>query len=124
MSGGQERYYLNNPSLITCIVERGRADEVVRAAMKAGAPAATIHFARGSGVRERLSLLLRIAISPEKEVIDVVAPAETAEAIFEAMVEAGQIHLPGKGFIYMLPVTKALTHVPTPEEIAGPDSRA
>ena len=120
MTDTKGRHFLVNPSLITCIVERGRADEVVKAAMKAGAPAATIHFARGSGVRERLTLLLKIAISPEKEVIDIVAPGDTADAIFEAMVDAGDLHLPGKGFIYMMPVTRALTHLPTREEIARP----
>jgi len=110
------RRYLTNLQLITCVVERGRADEVVKAAMKAGAPAATIYFARGSGIRERLTILLKIAISPEKEVIDIVAASDKADAIFEAMVEAGQMDLPGKGFIYMMPVTRAVTHVPTPEE--------
>jgi len=116
MTDVKGRRYLTDLQLITCVVERGRADEVVKAAMKAGAPAATIHFARGSGIRERLTLLLKITISPEKEVIDIVAAAAKADAIFEAMVDAGQLDLPGKGFIYMTPVTRAVTHVPTPEE--------
>lgn len=106
------RRYLESLTLITCVVERGRADEVVAAAMKAGAPAATIHFARGSGIRERLTLLLKIAISPEKEVIDIVASADRADAIFDAMMDAGHLDLPGKGFIYMTPVLKASTHLP------------
>jgi nitrogen regulatory protein PII len=118
MPDPKPRKYISDPRLITCIVERGMADEVVRAALRAGAPAATIYFARGSGIRERLGLLLKIAISPEKEVIDVVAPGDRADAVFEAMVEAGRLELPGKGFIYTLPVTKALTHLPTPEEEA------
>jgi nitrogen regulatory protein PII len=102
--------------LITCIVERGNADEVVKAALAAGAPAATIYFARGSGIRERLSLLLKIAISPEKEVVDVVVSKDRSDVVWEAMVKAGQLELPGKGFIYVIPVRKALTHKPTPEE--------
>jgi nitrogen regulatory protein PII len=117
------RRYLTNLQVITCVVERGRADEVMKAAMKAGAPAATIYFARGSGIRERLTTLLKIAISPEKEVIDIVAATDKADAIFEAMVEAGQMDLPGKGFIYMMPVTRAVTHVPTPEEEAAKGRR-
>jgi len=116
MTDVKGRRYLTNLQLITCVVERGRADEVMKAAMKAGAPAATIYFARGSGIRERLTVLLKIAISPEKEVIEIVASTDKADAIFEAMVEAGQMDLPGKGFIYMLPVARAVTHVPTPEE--------
>ena len=118
MNENPARRYIENAQLITCIVERGRADEVVRAALKAGAPAATIYFARGSGIRERLGLLFKIAISPEKEVIDIVAPQGSADAIFEAMVQAGQIELPGKGFIYMVPVSRAMTHLPSPEEDA------
>ena len=106
----KRRRYIENAQLITCVVERGRADEVTKAAMQAGAPAATVYFARGSGIRERLGLLFKIAISPEKEVIDVVVPQASADAIFEAMVEAGQLETPGKGFIYMLPVTRAISH--------------
>lgn len=98
--------------LITCVVERGMADAVVAAAMKAGAPAATVSFARGSGIRERLTLLLKIAIREEKEVIDIVASAGRADDIFDAMVEAAEIELPGKGIIWMTPVLRAVTHVP------------
>jgi nitrogen regulatory protein PII len=88
------------------------AEAVVAAAMKAGAPAATVSFARGSGIRERLTLLLKIAIREEKEVIDIVASAEKADDIFDAMVKAAQIDLPGKGIIWMTPVVRAVTHVP------------
>ena len=41
-------------SLITCIVQRGMADTIVDAAQNAGAQGATVYYARGSGVRERL----------------------------------------------------------------------
>ncbi len=112
MSEDQGFRYLTDLRLITCIVERGKADDVAKAAMAAGAPAATIYFARGSGIRERLSLMLKIAISPEKEVIDTVVPREVSEAVFQAMVDAGRLETPGKGFIFMLPVSKALFHVP------------
>jgi len=102
--------------LIACIVQRGRADDAVKAAIKAGAPAATISFARGTGIRERLGLL-KIAISPEKEVIEIVVAAERADAVFDALVEAGKLKTPGMGFIYMVPVSRVLIHNP------GPDAR-
>jgi len=97
--------------LITCIVQRGKADDAVKAALQAGAPAATISFARGTGIRERLGLL-KIAISPEKEVIEIVVPAEHADAVFDALVEAGKLRTPGMGFIYMTPVSRILAHAP------------
>lgn len=118
-SGTGGTRHLSDLRLITCVVERGMADAVVDSAIKAGAPAATICFARGSGIRERLTLLLKIAISPEKEVIDVVAPADQADAIFEAMAAAAQIDLPGKGIIWMIPILKAVTHVPAPVRPGG-----
>ena len=48
---------LTDASLITCIVEKGQADGIVKAARQAGATGATVYYARGSGVRERLGLL-------------------------------------------------------------------
>ena len=43
--------------LITAIVQRGKADAPVQAALKAGAQGATVVFGRGQGIRERLGLL-------------------------------------------------------------------
>lgn len=102
----EKKTYATDVQLITCVVQRGKAEEVAKVAIRAGAPAATIYFARGTGVRERLGLL-RIAISPEKEVIDIVAPNDRADAIFDAMVSEGKLDTPGMGFIYMLPVSRA-----------------
>ena len=99
--------YQTNLKLITCIVQRGKADDVVKAARMAGAPAATIYFARGTGIRERLGLL-KIFISPEKEVVEMVIPNEEADKVFDAVVEAGKLDIPGMGFIYMTSVDKAL----------------
>ena len=48
---------LTDISLITCIVQRGLADTIIEAAREAGAQGATVHFARGMGVREGLGIL-------------------------------------------------------------------
>ncbi len=101
------REYQTNLELITCVVQRGKADEVVKAAMKARAPAATIYFARGTGIREQLRFL-KIFISPEKEVIEIILPKEDADKVFDAMVDAGKLDIAGMGFIYMTSINKAL----------------
>jgi len=106
-----EKTYLTDLKIITCIVERGSAETVVDAAKKAGAKAATIFFARGTGIREKLGLL-GIAIQPEKEIIEIAVADVIADAVFDAMVDAGKLHLPGKGFIYMTQALKALTYIP------------
>lgn len=93
--------------LITCIVQRGKADRVVKAAMKAGAQGATVFFARGTGIREKLGLL-GIAIQPEKEVIMIVIESELTEKVFEAIVEAGKLRIPGHGFAFINEIKKAV----------------
>lgn len=89
--------------LITCIVQRGKADDAFKQARQAGAGGATIHFGRGTGVRERLGLL-GIAISPEKEVITILAPGDRTRAIVKALVKAGDLDTPGMGLLYVQPV--------------------
>jgi hypothetical protein len=38
---------LTDLNLITCIVQKGAADDIVKAAVELGAQGATIHYARG-----------------------------------------------------------------------------
>ena len=49
--------YLTDAMLITCILQNGLAEEVLEAAKNAGAQGATINYARGTGVRERMGLI-------------------------------------------------------------------
>lgn len=97
--------------VITCIVQRGKADDVMKAASAAGASGATIYFARGTGIREKLGLF-GIAIQAEKEVISICVPGSNAPPIFDAMVKAGKLNTPGMGFIYQTKVDKAVTYIP------------
>ena len=107
----ETRKYLCKYQHITCIVESGYADDVVSAAIEAGASAATVSAGRGTGIRQRLGL---ICINPKKEVIDVVLPKDKADAVFEAMIEAGQLEMPGKGFIYITDVLRGFPDAPVP----------
>jgi len=93
--------------MIIAIVQRGKADGVVSAAIRAGAPAATVMFGRGQGMRERLGPL-GIAIQPEKEIIFVILEEWLAEQVLRAMVTEGQLDKPGIGFVFEVPVDRAL----------------
>lgn len=86
--------------LITCIVERGRAETVADAVLAAGAQGVTIYAGRGRGVRERL-MFLGYLIDPEKEVLITVAPTKQAGAIFDTIIKAAKLDMPGKGFAFM-----------------------
>jgi len=107
----REMTVLTEVALITCIVERGLADSMVEAARDAGAQGATVYFARGMGVRERLGLL-GIAVEVEKEVLNIVVATEQVDRIFKALYLAGKLDTPGKGFIFVTPLEKAATYVP------------
>lgn len=102
---------LTDVALITCIVQRGLADTIVKAAREAGAQGATVYFARGTGVRERLGTL-GVAVEVEKEVINVVVGTDQLDYVFERMFLAGKLDTPGMGFIYSAPLEKAATYIP------------
>jgi len=110
----RELVVLTDASLITCVVQRGNADVVVKAARGAGAQGATIYYGRGTGVRERLGIL-GLTIEAEKEVICIIAANDQLDHIFEKMYLAGEIDTPGMGVIYVTRLEKVATFVP--EEI-------
>lgn len=102
---------LTNLNVITCIVQKGAADDIVKAAVNEGVHGATIHYARGTGIRERLGLL-GVAVESEKEVINIVVSTEMTDRVFEAIYFAGKLDTPGMGIMYVTPVLKAGTYIP------------
>ena len=102
---------LTDAVLITCIVQKGLGDTIVKAATNVGAQGATTYFAQGSGVRERLGIF-SVAVEAEKEVVNIVVSSEQSNQVFDAMYLAGQLDTPGKGFIYMIELEKAATYIP------------
>jgi nitrogen regulatory protein P-II 1 len=102
---------LTDVALITCIVQRGLADTIVKAAREAGAQGATVYFAKGTGVRERLGLL-GVAVEVEKEIINIVVGTDQLEYVFERMFLAGKLDTPGMGFLYCSKLEKAATYIP------------
>ena len=102
---------LTDVALITCIVQRGIADRIVAAARDGGAQGATVYYARGMGVRERLGVL-GVAVDVEKEVVNIVVASDQVDRIFERMYLAGDLDTPGMGFMYVIPLEKAATYIP------------
>lgn len=111
----RELTILTDVSLITCIVQRGKADAVVQAAQEAGAQGATTWFGYGSGVRERLGIL-GLAIDVEKEIISTLVAEDQVDRIFERMYFAAELDVPGNGIIYITQLDQAATYIP-PEVI-------
>jgi len=107
----RELTVLTDVSMITCVVQRSKADGVVKAAQDAGAQGATIYYGIGSGVRERLGLL-GLAIDVEKEIITTLVADDQVDRIFERMYFAAELDVPGAGIIYITKLEKAATFIP------------
>lgn len=107
----REIVVLTDVSLITCIVQKGMAEAIIVAGREAGAQGATVYYARGSGVRERLGIL-GVAVEAEKEVVNIVVANDQVDRVLEAMFLAGKLDTPGMGFMYVTPLEKAATYVP------------
>lgn len=104
--------YLTDVSLLTCVVQSGFGQIVLKAARDVGARTGAIsHHARGSGVRERLGIL-GIAVEAEKEVISVLVSSEQRDLVYETIYRAADLDVPGRGYIYITPLEKASTYIP------------
>ncbi|MBL4755517.1 MAG: P-II family nitrogen regulator [Flavobacteriales bacterium] len=106
VGNGVDIDYKSETTTIYCIAQKDKSEAIANVAMKEGAPGPTVVFGQGRGIRDRLGLL-RIAISPEKELIRVVVDNYDVEPVFNAMVKEGKLDTPGMGFIYTMPVDKA-----------------
>ena len=103
--------YLTDVVLITCIIAHGRGDEVIRVAREAGAVGATVHHARGSGVRERLGLL-GVAVEAEKDVVTMLVATDHRDLIIHNIYTQMGLDRPGAGVIYAMPMDKMATYIP------------
>lgn len=92
---------------IIAIIERGKADYVVKKAKEAGAQGATIFYGRGTGIHEAHKLL-NIHIESSKEIIIILVEKSKMKPIYDAIVDAGKLNEPGTGIIFTIPVDNLL----------------
>lgn len=92
--------------MITTIVDKGKAEDVIDAATKAGSKGGTIMGGRGSGIHET-SKLFSMDIEPEKEIVLILSESDMTDAIVSSIREKLKIDEPGKGIIYVQNVNRA-----------------
>ena len=102
---------LTDVVLLTCVVESGKGEAVVKAARGVGAGGALIHSQRGVGIRERVGIL-GIAIDTEKDVVSMLLGNDQAEMVASVISGAVDLGRPGGGFLYLTPLESAATYVP------------
>lgn len=88
--------------LITAIVNRGFADDVMAAARRAGAGGGTILNARGTA-KEGDAKFFGMEIVPEKDMVLILAREEKAGAILEAIKTLSFLEKPGSGIVFTSP---------------------
>ena len=103
--------YLTDACIITCVLQNGLAEQVLDAAKLTGAQGATISYARGTGIRERMGLL-GVTIDEQKEVIRIIVSEDQANAVFQSMYLAGDLDKPGRGIMYMTKLDRVATYIP------------
>ena len=97
---------------IFTIVDKGRAEDVIEAAVNAGSRGGTIINARGSGIHET-SKLFSMEIEPEKEIVMILAEAAATDAIAIAIKDRLKIDEPGNGVIFIQDVGKVYGMYPS-----------
>ncbi len=91
--------------VITVIVDKGKAEDVIESASKAGSKGGTIINGRGSGIHET-SKLFSMDIEPEKEIVMILSEADMTEAIVSMIRQDLDVDSPGKGIIFVQDVNK------------------
>ena len=108
----QNIVYLTDVALITCVIQVGRGDAILKAARKLGVSVgSSVHHAKGTGARKRFGLW-GIAVETEKDVVSVLVSAEQRDVVFDALYRAGELDTPGVGFMYITPLEKVATYLP------------
>lgn len=108
----QDIVYLTDVALITCVVQEGRGDKILEAARKLGVSVGTsIFHAKGTGIRERFALW-GIAVETEKDVVSVLVSSEQRDVVYDTLFRAGELNIPGVGFMYITPLEKVATYLP------------
>lgn len=101
-SEGEEKAMYNS---IFTIVEKGKAEEVIEAAQKAGSKGGTIINGRGSGIHETQKLF-NMDIEPEKEIVMILSEENVTDAIVSSIRERLNLEEPGTGILFVLNVAQ------------------
>ena len=93
--------------VIFCVVNAGFSDAVMDAAKEFGARGGTVIHARGTA-NSLAEKKFEIPVSPEKEIVMILVPAEIKEDVLHGLYRAVGLKTPGQGIAFSLPVDSAV----------------
>lgn len=100
-----ESVMLRKLSYVICVLsEPGSGEFMAKVALDLGVCVPVVTHGRGTDLRDQLGLI-RITISPDKEVVHLIMPEQDSESIIKLLIEQGRLDRPGRGFIYQTPVS-------------------
>ena len=100
--------------VIFCIVNAGYSEDVMDAAREVGARGGTVIRARGTANAEA-EKLYNIAISPEKEIVMILAESKLKNDILHALYNKVGLNSPGQGIAFTMPV-ESVVGISSPDE--------
>ncbi len=99
---------LHNLAYVICVLSiPGSSENLAKIALDLGICVPFVTIGTGNHTRDQLGLI-RITISPEKEIVHLVMPEHDSDSIVRLLIEQGRLDRPGRGFIYNTPVTMGL----------------
>lgn len=98
----------NMSDLITIIVDKGKAEEVIAAASKAGAKGGTIINARGAGSEFPCQKIFAMEIEPEKEIVIIISESNKTDNIVNSIESELHLREPNSGILFVQPVKRTL----------------
>ena len=108
----REITYLTDVYLLTCVVQQGHREEILKAARDVGAISGAIsHSAKGIGARERLGIW-GVAVEAGRDIISILVSSEQRDLVYDTLYRAAGLGVTGKGYIYIPPVEKLSTYIP------------
>ena len=94
-----------NHRLVVAIVNKGYAEDAMAAARKAGARGGTVLSAHGTAKPDDATFF-GVPIVPEKDVLLVLVPAGTADAVVDAVRDLPCLREKGSGIVFCAPVER------------------
>ncbi len=95
----------NMYNAIIVVLEKGKAEDALEAAQRAGASGGVIINARGAG-RHETNKFMFMDIEPEKEVLMMITPREKTDGVAEAVNDEMKLSKPGNGVMIIQDVSK------------------
>lgn len=99
---------LDKMAYVNCVLSvPGSGEHLAKVALELGICVPFVTNGHGTDFRDQLGLI-RITISPEKEIVHLVMPEQDTDSIIHLLLEEGRLNRPGRGFIYRTPVSIGL----------------